>query len=366
MASNIYFGNTDVERIMYNGQDITKVMYGGEVIWPSAGSFTLNETTTFQFTLGSTWSDWVYSQYNTTSSEARIQSLMFDGVEGLYVLIDRGDGSVDINPIYDSNGVEQQLTDLIVNGANYSAVMEATIMYPVYIENMSNYEPVRLYWNSDLTSYYDIDTRSAIETTMSSPVYISDAAFLYINSITGGTYKQVQKDGIHCFEFTITDELNGLYVTINGYGDICCFEAGTQVTMADGTTKNIEDITAGDKVKTYDLITGRFINTVVNYKAINNNVTHVAVVELDNGMKVRMNEYHPLLTTDGYHSITQHEELPELIVGDTIITTEGLNKVVNIDRTVQEPETMYNLGVNNNNHNYVVNGIVAHNAACPT
>lgn len=367
MASNIYFGNTDVERIMYNNQDITKVMYDGEVIWPSAGSFTLNGTTTFQFTLGTTWADWSYSAYNTTEENARIQVLMFDGVEGLHVLIDRGDGTVDINSIYDSNGVEQQPTDLIVNGANYTAVMEPSINYPVYIENMSSYEPVRLYWNSDLTSYYDIETNSAIETTMTSPVYVSDATYLYVHQITGGTYAAVWKNDIYCYEFTITDESNGLNVILNGNGDICCFEAGTQVLMADGTTKNIEDIAAGDKVKTYDLITGRFIDTVVNYKAVNNNVTHVAIVELDNGMKVRMNEYHPLLTVDGYHSITQHEGLPELIVGDTIITTEGLNKVVNIDRTMQEPETMYNLGVNNNNHNYVVNGIVAHNAApCPT
>ena len=124
MASNIFFGNTDIERIVYNNQDITKVMYGGEVIWPSTGSFTLNDTTTFQFTLGTTWADWSYSAYNTTTENARIQVLMLDGVEGLYVLVDRGDGSVGINPIYDSNGIQQQPTDLIVDGANYTAVME--------------------------------------------------------------------------------------------------------------------------------------------------------------------------------------------------------------------------------------------------
>ena len=218
MVSNIFFGNTDIERIVYNNQDITKVMYGGEVIWPSTGSFTLNDTTTFQFTRGTTWADWSYSAYNITAENARIQVLMLDGVEGLYVLVDRGDGSVDINPIYDSNGIQQQPTDLIVDGANYTAVMEPSINYPVYIENMSM-ESVKLYWNSNLTSYHDLEPNSAIETTMASPVYVSDATHCSVHSITGGTYKTVQKNGIYCYEFTITDELNGLHVILySGYG----------------------------------------------------------------------------------------------------------------------------------------------------
>lgn len=220
MASNIFFGNTDIERIVYNNQDITKVMYGGEVIWPSTGSFTLNDITTFQFTLGTTWADWSYSAYNTTAENARIQVLMLDGVEGLYVLVDRGDGSVDINPIYDSNGIQQQPTDLIVDGANYTAVMEPSINYPVYIEhNSKNGYTARLYWNSNLTSYHDLEPNSAIETTMASPVYVSDATHCSVHSITGGTYKTVQKNGIYCYEFTITDELNGLHVILySGYG----------------------------------------------------------------------------------------------------------------------------------------------------
>lgn len=213
MASNIFFGNTDIERIVYNNQDITKVMYGGEVIWPSTGSFTLNDTTTFQFTRGTTWADWSYSAYNTTAENARIQVLMLDGVEGLYVLVDRGDGTVDINPIYDSNGVQQQPTDLIVDGANYTAVMEPSINYPVYIENMSR-ESVRLYWNSSLTSYDDLEPNSTMKTTMTSPVYVRKTTYLWIKSITGGTYEIVQKNGIDCYEFTITDELNGLNVTL--------------------------------------------------------------------------------------------------------------------------------------------------------
>lgn len=214
MASNIFFGNTDIERIVYNNQDITKVMYGGEVIWPSTGSFTLNDTTTFQFTLGTTWANWSYSAYNTTTENARIQVLMLDGVEGLYVLIEKGDGTVDIIPIYDSNGVQQQPTDLIVDGANYTAVK-----YPVYIENRT-WRSVRLYWNSDLTSYRDIESNSSIETTMTSPVYVSDTRYSYVHHITGGTYEKVQKNDIYCYEFTITDELNGLNVILspNSYG----------------------------------------------------------------------------------------------------------------------------------------------------
>ena len=45
----------------------------------------------------------------------------------------------------------------------------------------------------------------------------------------------------------------------------CCFPAGTQITMADRTTQNIEDIEIGDKVLSYDVEQDKFIiSTVTN------------------------------------------------------------------------------------------------------
>jgi len=55
----------------------------------------------------------------------------------------------------------------------------------------------------------------------------------------------------------------GGYQPGSGSGDISCFLAGTQVTMADGTHKNIEDVLVGEIVKAYDIETGALVDASV-------------------------------------------------------------------------------------------------------
>ena len=97
----------------------------------------------------------------------------------------------------------------------------------------------------------------------------------------------------------------------------------------------------------------------------NNNVTDKATIVLENGITIEMNAYHPLLTTKGYHFLTGHEGLPLLTDKDILVTINGEIKIKQIVRETIEPITMYNLSVNGEHHNYVVNSVVAHNANCP-
>ena len=87
-----------------------------------------------------------------------------------------------------------------------------------------------------------------------------------------------------------------------------------------------------------------------------------------------MNEYHPILTKDGFHSITCYKGYDPLYIGDMVVTTQGLKEIINIERTwLKEPLITYNLDVIDINENndidindtYVANGMVVHNAACP-
>lgn len=145
----------------------------------------------------------------------------------------------------------------------------------------------------------------------------------------------------------------------------CCFEAGTQVLVAlDGTTRNIESIEVGDQIISYNEDTGKLFRSTVVGLQQNTQVKDIAVVTLENGMSVRMNAYHPLLTTEGYKSLTQFRDLPLLTEEDIIVTTEGKSKIKNIDRSEEGPEHMYNLTLRNEYHNYIANGIVAHNVPC--
>ena len=148
--------------------------------------------------------------------------------------------------------------------------------------------------------------------------------------------------------------------------NVCCFIKGSQVRISlDGTTKNIEDLKAGEQVVVYNEDETKFELSTVSDTPRNNNVTDKATIVLENGITIEMNAYHPLLTIEGYHSLTGHEGLPLLTDKDILVTINGEIGIKQIVRETIEPITMYNLSVNGEHHNYVVNSVVAHNANCP-
>lgn len=148
--------------------------------------------------------------------------------------------------------------------------------------------------------------------------------------------------------------------------EVCCFIKGSQVRISlDGTAKNIEDLKAGEQVVVYNEDEKKFELSTVSDTPRNNNVTDKATIVLENGITIEMNAYHPLLTTKGYHSLTEHEGLPLLTDKDILVTINGEIGIKQIVRETIEPITMYNLSVNGEHHNYVVNSVVAHNANCP-
>lgn len=148
--------------------------------------------------------------------------------------------------------------------------------------------------------------------------------------------------------------------------EVCCFVKGSQVTTSlDGVTKNIEDLKVGEQIVVYNEDEKRFELSTVSDTPRNNNVTDKATIVLENGITIEMNAYHPLLTIEGYHSLTGHEGLPLLTDKDILVTINGEIGIKQIVRETIEPITMYNLSVNGEHHNYVVNSVVAHNANCP-
>jgi hypothetical protein len=148
--------------------------------------------------------------------------------------------------------------------------------------------------------------------------------------------------------------------------NVCCFVKGSQVRITlDGIAKNIEDLKVGEQIVIYNEDKKKFELSTVSDTPRNNNVTDKATIVLENGITIEMNAYHPLLTTKGYHSLTEHEGLPLLTDEDILVTINGEIKIKQIVRETIEPITMYNLSVNGEHHNYVVNSVVAHNANCP-
>jgi RHS repeat-associated protein len=159
--------------------------------------------------------------------------------------------------------------------------------------------------------------------------------------------------------------------TPGGRGGNCtqCFLAGTDVLMADGKTKDIEDVKVGDEVLATDPETGRTgLRTV----------THLIVTEHDK----HFNEL-SIATHDGIEKLTATHEHPfwspsallwvearDLKPGMTLLTEKGDTVVVTGNRAFTRHARTYNLTVDDLHTYYVLAGetpVLVHNSGgCPT
>lgn len=156
--------------------------------------------------------------------------------------------------------------------------------------------------------------------------------------------------------------------------DDCCFLKGTKIKMADYSEKNIEDIQKGDMVLSYNIFTNEFYPSIVKHLIINMNTINLAEVRLNNGIELLMNAYHPILTNNGFHSLTNYNNYDTLIIGDLVKTINGYESIINIEQfTATIPIISYNLDtvdINENedddkNDTFIANGVVVHNTSCP-
>ena len=166
---------------------------------------------------------------------------------------------------------------------------------------------------------------------------------------------------------------NGVYRAPNAD---CCFIAGTQILISlDGQTQSIEAVNPGDQAVSYNIETGENYLTTVKKLILNKNSTYMAKVIFDDENILEMTDYHPLYTINGWSSLTD-KKYNQLKIGDLVKTQNGWSKIVDIIQyTLKEPIITYTLDVRDNdemlvdneiNDNFYANGIVAHNAACPT
>jgi hypothetical protein len=150
-----------------------------------------------------------------------------------------------------------------------------------------------------------------------------------------------------------------------GYGS--CFIAGTKVSMADGTFKNIEYVKVGDKVKGH-----KEDNEVI--KLDPTSLGDRKLYSFNNNQHYFFTSEHPFMTEEGWKSIKPektkerdgvelYEQLKgELKVGDKLVTDNGLVKITNIDsKEMNSPEmSLYNFNVSNDN-SYIADGYIVHN-----
>jgi RHS repeat-associated protein len=148
-----------------------------------------------------------------------------------------------------------------------------------------------------------------------------------------------------------------------------CFLAGTDVLMADGETKGIEDVQVGDEVLATDPRTGESGPRKVTRLIVTDNDKHfneLSIATEDGIEQLTATHEHP------FWSPSQNDWLPaeKLKPGMTLRTDEGDTVIVTGNRAFTTQARTYNLTVDDLHTYYVLAGatpVLVHNSnGCPT
>ncbi|MFE7131752.1 polymorphic toxin-type HINT domain-containing protein [Streptomyces sp. NPDC057638] len=143
-----------------------------------------------------------------------------------------------------------------------------------------------------------------------------------------------------------------------------CFLAGTDVLMADGRTKDIEDVKLGDMVLATDPETGESGPREVTRLIVTDDDRHfneLTIETRDGPKKLTATHEHPFWSP----SADRWVEAKELKVGMTLLTDEGETLEVQGNRAYEEWARTYNLTVNSLHTYYVLAGrtpVLVHNS----
>ncbi len=162
------------------------------------------------------------------------------------------------------------------------------------------------------------------------------------------------------------------------FGDFTCFAAGTEISLSNGDTKNIEDIVEGDEVLGWNgekidigIVTAiDHRHTVGSHAEACKSLGDEPSLYTINDTEIEFTPEHPFLTRDGWKSLVpdpnqepyKSEQKPKVLeVGDYINEDGRWIKVEDIRIVRSNPnERVYNITVDKL-RSYIANGIIVHN-----
>ncbi|HEX08641.1 MAG TPA: hypothetical protein ENG38_02390, partial [Thermoplasmatales archaeon] len=152
---------------------------------------------------------------------------------------------------------------------------------------------------------------------------------------------------------------------------LCCLPAGTQIVLADKSTKSIENIKVGDKILSYDTEKQDFVCSKVTKKIIK---IREGVYDINHGL-IKITDDHPLYVRKKNGTLCWAAINPRksklaysfrkpmpLEIGDKLFTSDG--RWINIDSITFKPGPIktYTFTVNSVFHNYFANNVLVSNA----
>ena len=147
--------------------------------------------------------------------------------------------------------------------------------------------------------------------------------------------------------------------------DVHCFAKGTQIQMADKSTRNIEDLNVGDQISYFDFESQELkVTTIEKMESV---VHHGLVTyQFESGLTITSTQDHPYhILKKGWASLKPDqsaqyegfERIQKIEVGDLFITANGPERLTTITHLSghQQTFTISKLSVGNN---FIANGLV--------
>lgn len=129
-----------------------------------------------------------------------------------------------------------------------------------------------------------------------------------------------------------------------------CFLAGTKITLADGTVKNVEDVKVGDEVLSYDVASGKYVGAkaVVAMKRVSPDYFRI-----NDGLEVTPE--HQFMAGGTW------KRADELKEGDTLINANGQPVVIHSLIKITQEVPVFHIEVPDPPSTYFAGNVLVHN-----
>ncbi len=149
--------------------------------------------------------------------------------------------------------------------------------------------------------------------------------------------------------FLSNGELSVKIVTHN------CFPAGTKITLADGTQKNIEDLTTNDKLLTWNELTGDKSEGTIG--SIQKKIEHLLIqIKGEDGTQIKSTALHRFYLKGKGWTPAQ-----DIIVGDVLVNQTGSEILVSEKESILGEVEVYHILNVRDNHTYYAENLLVHN-----
>jgi len=217
-----------------------------------------------------------------------------------------------------------------------------------------------------------VEFQKVLDLTPDYAIFTNNGGHVKISSIDAVIFENPQDvwimdmQEIHNFVL----ETNGFMALLVVHNALYCFPAGTQITMADGTTKNIEDVIEGDEVLSYNEKTlQNEVKKVIGTKQ----PVHSDLVKyhLSNDTELTCTFDHPVYVNGSDLSSFIPEwtnkrydldkKVDKIKVGDLLTLTTNSQVAVKEIEVLDPVDTQTYIITVEDNHNFFANGVLVHN-----